>query len=178
MGPMLHLRWKKDRESGYVAELDLVMPLKEGDIRRRDPYKGREVRRFAFLGDLPASRDPQANRKVPFSKADEIGINLSRAYLELRWERLIMDGDQWIIHYELIAPIGMGSGVIRTKLGGTKTHTMKEPVYDGQVDTPFRDGAHIRWDGLALGLKAYAVYQNHRSLIPAMEPEKAEMLPK
>ena len=177
MGPTLHLRWRRSRECGYRAELDLLLPLGRGDIRRmREKGPNVPIGRFPFKGDLPESKEAKPNRKIPFARAAELGINLSRSYLEIRWERKIMDGDEWIVPYELVA--AMNGGVVRASLGGTRVGSAKEPLSVGPnvpeilVDTPFRDGAHARWDALALGIRAYAVYGTYRTDIQPMPAEK------
>ncbi len=53
-------------------------------------------------------------------------------------------------------------GVFRERyipMGETKvTGGDKRPVWNGKVETPFRDGAHAHWDSLALGLPNLPVY--------------------
>ncbi len=34
----------------------------------------------------------------------------------------------------------------------------RRPVWDGKVETPFRDGAHAYWDSIALGLPDLPIY--------------------
>lgn len=44
------------------------------------------------------------------------------------------------------------------ELGTTMSTGGKRPVFDGRVDSPFRDGAHAQWDSEILGgLTVYAV---------------------
>jgi hypothetical protein len=53
-------------------------------------------------------------------------------------------------------------GVFRERyipMGETKsTGSDRRPVWQGKVDTPFRDGAHAHWDTQALGLPDMPIY--------------------
>lgn len=83
--------------------------------------------------------------------------------LELRW---VKDGDSWYARecvYSLVIPLGefdirstdredrpreLALEMGRTRVSGGDGNP---PIYDGEVDTPFRDGAHAQWDCEALG---------------------------
>lgn len=86
MSPTIHTTWKRSRKGGYKAQVELVLPLPEYDIRRKGPMKGREVKRVTFDGTI-LSKEKQRNRRVPFSHGEEIGLDVKRAHLELRWEK-------------------------------------------------------------------------------------------
>jgi hypothetical protein len=163
MGATIETKWKRSHKGGYRAQVTLLLPLKEYDIRRRYEYrKGIEIKRCPFEGSEFTSTTRPPNRRVPFSRGAEVGLDIGKAYLELRWERKAEDGYDWFCHYELIVPRLKG-GTVRTALGGTRRGGDREPLWDGKVDTPFRDGAHAQWDAETLGLKAWAVYGEMRS---------------
>lgn len=83
--------------------------------------------------------------------------------LELRW---VKDGDSWVAReciYSLVIPLGefdirstdaegrpreLSVEMSRTRVAGGDG---SPPIYEGKVDTPFRDGAHAEWDCEALG---------------------------
>ncbi len=83
--------------------------------------------------------------------------------LEFRW---IKEGESWYERecvYGLVLPLGKYDirhtdpedhptekvlEIGRTKVTGGNG---QPPIYDGKVDTPFRDGAHAQWDCDALG---------------------------
>lgn len=87
--------------------------------------------------------------------------------MQLRWESA--GGENWLCHYELV--IALKDGDVRReldrKLPKEMAIAMKPPTKrnsssrfppcatgDGKVryaDTPFRDGAHAKWDALQLG---------------------------
>ncbi len=94
--------------------------------------------------------------------------------LQLTWEKLKKprDGMNWFCHYELLMPldkhdIRRGSRgkkeFLRLKLGGTHVGKSdgRTPEWDnGDIDKPFRDGAHIQWDARLLKLPMFVVYGN------------------
>ena len=83
--------------------------------------------------------------------------------LEFRW---IKEGESWYERecvYSLVLPFGKYDirhtdpedhptekvlEIGRTRVTGGNGDP---PIYDGKVDTPFRDGAHAQWDCDALG---------------------------
>lgn len=99
--------------------------------------------------------------------------------LELRWKRLDApdaDGYTWLCEYNLI--LGFDELDIRGEvvdeegilcfrsaakvlsLGGTKTTGNGDFVRNGEIRTPFRDGAHIQWDSKRLGdLPMFVIYE-------------------
>lgn len=101
-----------------------------------------------------------------------------KAYLQLRWEKgrdkdaltSALPGDTpWLCHYELVLPLSRWD--IRRETGKDgfpekdelvipiKSPTIRSSKHtpcvgsegDGYPDTPFRDGAHARWDKDLLG---------------------------
>ena len=90
--------------------------------------------------------------------------------LELRWRKA---GDNWavkICSYALVLPLQAGDirrsenpdanpNEYRVELSYTTSQgSDREPIYDGQVETPYRDHSHALWDSAALsGLPIYAV---------------------
>lgn len=101
--------------------------------------------------------------------------------LQLRWERYEGDvgragifamGEQWACHYELVLPlrehdirreiyedgeqVGERSELVVPLKGPSIRGSVRAPCdFDGNGghdwDTPYRDGAHAKWDALALG---------------------------
>jgi hypothetical protein len=102
--------------------------------------------------------------------------------LELRWVRT---GPTWTNRdclYNLVIPLGEHdirredrNGIkVRScqtvELGKTTATGGRCPLYDGDeaIDTPFRDGAHAKWDSAALGgLPIYAVCSGMAMLLEA-----------
>ena len=101
---------------------------------------------------------------------------------ELRWKEVEpvkgdMGGRGWECEYALVIPLGQydirhtdaegNPTELRAELGKTRRYGGGEPVHDGVVDVPYRDGAHARWDKAALGTKApiVAVYGEHFSIV-------------
>lgn len=89
--------------------------------------------------------------------------------LELRWEKIEQAETEefprfnWQCVYSMVLPLGeydirstdvegnprekfLEIGITKTSMSGDRI-----PVYDGKVDTPYRDGAHAQWDCKALG---------------------------
>lgn len=122
-----------------------------------------------------------ARNRVPRPEEDT-----RKAYLQLRWEdgreveeanRFTVPGDQtWLCHYELVLPLSRWD--IRRETGkdgfpetdqlviAIKPPTVRSsqgkpcqrPNGEEYADTPFRDGAHARWDRELLGnLDVYVV---------------------
>lgn len=178
MSATLHLRWKRQKSGGFRAEYELALPLKKLDIRRKKPFaECDEIRRFEFTGVTKTAKHRQPNRQVPFERGSEIGLNVKEARLELRWERTPDDLEwPWMCHYELVMPLSDGR-VMRAKLGGTRRGgDDRVPIdpRDGTVETPFRDGAHARWDGATLGLKAWAVCGDTKTEVNSETRQVAE----
>lgn len=98
---------------------------------------------------------------------------LPRTRLELRWSKvdetdergtwnyrcdyqLVLELDQWDMRGEVYDDDGNLVRRERQKvltLGGCRSDRSRSPLDLGirEIDTPFRDGAHIQWDHLALG---------------------------
>ena len=73
-------------------------------------------------------------------------------------------------------------GVFRERyipMGETKSEggSDRRPVWgNGEVETPFRDGAHAHWDSLALGLPNLPIYARCEDDVTLIEREKAKPL--
>src|SRR5262245_38298431 len=91
--------------------------------------------------------------------------------LQLRWEK-VAEGE-WKCNYELVIKLGKldirnpqdykrATEKLIPLSSGTMVQSTRGPVWpDGTVDTPFRDGAHARWDAEQLGNPPiYAVYED------------------
>lgn len=101
-----------------------------------------------------------------------LGLPLPRIQMTwLRGDRTPDDAGRytWFCRYDLIVPIadldirndGHKSGMAVAPLGLTRTGYGRDrtPVEEsGRLDTPFRDGAHAKWDAIRLGWPAFVVY--------------------
>lgn len=83
--------------------------------------------------------------------------------LQLRWL------DKETCNYELVLPVhefdiripneNEKTGFIAVPLGGARVRGGNETrLFEGKVEEPYRDGARIRWDGKALGLRMFAIH--------------------
>lgn len=103
-------------------------------------------------------------RTANLKAVEALGLPTPR--LQFRWEEKDSgDGFNWFCHYELVLSLDTNDirnpheyikpGELTLSLGGTKAGVSsgRTPIsrHDGQVDTPFRDGAHAVWDGAQLG---------------------------
>ncbi len=123
---------------------------------------------------------PKDNAK----KMEKFGVNngLPLPRLELRWIKTKKHKgfEDYKNHfrciYELVLPL-MGYDIRkenkndevvreiqRVKIGET-LRSGHEPIWDGKVETPFRDGAHANWDSSVLKLPVYATYENFSTKI-------------
>lgn len=111
-------------------------------------------------------KEPEAPRWT------ELGLPLPR--LQLTWEKLDEpdeDGYTWLCRYEIMMPLPKHDirnerqwGCYPASIGGTRT-TGAGPMKWGKLETPFRDGSHIQWDSINLGMPAFVVYgDNYRRL--------------
>lgn len=86
--------------------------------------------------------------------------NLPCPRLELRWSRTDDARYEWKCVYALVIPLSEYD--IRAEneqseyfvpINTTKASIGRgSPIYDGKVETPYRDGCHAKWDRAALGL--------------------------
>ena len=97
-------------------------------------------------------------------RTDDGGLPVPR--LEIRWEPAdeARDGYNWVANYCLIYRHFLGD-IIAVPLGQTKVTSQMSLVQEGKVGTPFRDGAHIRNDAQHLGLPAFAVCGEVKTLL-------------
>lgn len=104
-------------------------------------------------------RDQTWTAHVIDESGDTGGLPVPR--LELRWVEHNENslGYQYYCRYDLVKCHLTGS-VDRIPLGGTSSSRGPDIVKNGKVDTPFRDGAHIRFDAREMGLPAYAIYKD------------------
>lgn len=96
--------------------------------------------------------------------------------LELRWDKV--DGNDKECAYNLVIPLteydirredSDGKKVrdcLTVEMGRTQSSGGSPVIFDGDknnppfIRTPFRDGAHIRWDGKVLNLPIYVVFED------------------
>lgn len=112
--------------------------------------------------------------------------------LQLTWEHI--GGREWRCNYDLLVPvakydvrnngpepdfeIAAGPGYTKAHFGHTTVTRSSGPIkpdYENgkpngetYLDTPFRDGAHAKWDSFALGVPAFVVYEDR---VKAIEPQ-------
>lgn len=115
--------------------------------------------------------DADAWKWTKHSTSDEKdGLPVPR--LEIRWRPLGSDEWNWFAAYDLIYRHLLGH-VVRIPIGGTRRGGGKSPpLHEGKVETPFRDGAHIRCEMRTLNLPGYAICGD---IINKLEPAKASL---
>lgn len=174
MSATISLKWKRVGRK-YRGDYELVLPLVDMDIRRPEGrLKGRFILRSPLIGSGEWEDKLQANRRMPFKDAGRIGLDVKNARLELRWEATSNKDWNWFCCYELVIPTLEGD-ILRARLGGTKVGGSRPPVReDGTVDTPFRDGAHAKWDGKTLGVRAWAIFGDKRTLLPLIADKDSQ----
>jgi hypothetical protein len=120
--------------------------------------------------------------------------NMTAPRLELRWRKTGNDWTQRECDYNIVIPLrehdirreDEDGNKVRDELtihiGSTSVEggRAEEPVYEnGDIDTPFRDGAHALWDSEVLnGMPIYAVCGDKAQEIPPRREatEKLEKL--
>ena len=92
----------------------------------------------------------------------ELGLPLPR--LQLTWEQTA-NPEKWLCKYEMLMPLPKWDirnerkwGFYAASLGGTEVGRQGPPDRWGKLDTPFRDGAHVLWDAIHLGMPEFVVY--------------------
>lgn len=94
--------------------------------------------------------------------SDEIKPSLPSPRFEFVWMNDSGDEVKWLCKYSLVIPlrehdIRRGENDERTEIKleiGSTEVTMgrpRQPVIENDVETPFRDGVHVRWDSIAFG---------------------------
>lgn len=106
----------------------------------------------------------------------------------MRWRKIVdPDGYNWACDYDLVLELdeldirgevwGDDEEILerrtekRLTLGGCRSSRGRSPHYpeDG-IETPYRDGAHIRWDQKRLGLPMFVVCEGvAQELLPDEE---------
>ena len=160
--------WAK-KGKGWIPAFELSLPVRDVDIRRSGRAKSIVSK---FVGDLVASPVRPTRMKAPFSKADKLGLDFKNSMLELTWKKTPEEGpEMWRVDYELAMPLITGGSLLRARLGGTIVGPIGQrsydyPIYpDGKLDTPFRDGAHLKWDAELLGIDGWVVYGERRQCL-------------
>lgn len=97
--------------------------------------------------------------------------------LVLKWRRR---GDyEWHCEYFMSLPLQEhdirrpARGYLKLQLGGTllsKSSQERTPDFYGEIETPFRDGAHIRFDMERLRLPGFVTYNGKTEPIKPYEP--------
>ena len=93
--------------------------------------------------------------------------------LELRWHRQDNPEWQWIVDYNLVILLEpydvrhtkkaeyLGKTAEKQiRLGRTKVGTERDPLRCNDLETPFRDGVHIRRDAFQLRVPLYVVWDD------------------
>lgn len=113
--------------------------------------KDRELQAFRKEAEFQEYREKWAWMRQ--QKSDEAdGLPVPR--LEIRWRQ----ADEWtrLAEYSMVARHFMGD-VIRHPISVTKCSGTGALVHEGKVETPFRDGTHIRHDMRHLGLPGFVI---------------------
>lgn len=84
--------------------------------------------------------------------------------LELKPEDIRAEGEDGTLGVSRERYIPMGE----TQSSGSD----RRPVWDGKVSTPFRDGAHARWDAISLGLPDLPIYARCGDDVTLIEKNK------
>lgn len=121
------------------------------------------------------------------------------ARLELTWTKDDDSGERWTCNYDMVLPLGEvdcrgtfdqkparkrpklhrmvwldRDNCKRIPLGRTTTNGSRRTTRlwpNGEIETPFRDGAHIQWDSEQLGLRKFVIFGDE---IREMISEKAQ----
>lgn len=110
---------------------------------------------FVIEDDVTVSQLTQAGCVITFSNTEKLPdgvLVIPLRHLDIRAEH---DGKHgvWNEHHAMI--------------GFTRSTGGSRPVRSGNVETPFRDGAHAGWDSESLrDIPIYAVCENDVRLIP------------
>ena len=94
---------------------------------------------------------------LPWTQHEEIEAtpDMPVPRLEMVWEEGKFPRDyQYRCAYRLVYRHLLGH-LVAVPLGETMVGSTKPPDHFGEIDTPFRDGAHIKSDARQLGLPAY-----------------------
>lgn len=136
------------------------------------------IKAMDFVQEIIAERDEAISAMERMKKWDERPHSRKRSKLpcpRIEFEWVPSQQQEWATRwcmYWLVLELGHTDiraegkdgklGALRERyipMGETQsTGSDKRPVWDGRVDTPFRDGAHAHWDRLALGLSNLPVY--------------------
>lgn len=96
--------------------------------------------------------------------------------LEITWIKVADEREpsefNYNTKYELVLEVDANdiraddNGECRILIGETNIDRGTEPIDEnGNVETPYRDGAHLCWDAVRLNLPGYAVYGNRSTKI-------------
>jgi hypothetical protein len=149
-----------------VERLEALLDARDAEVARL----GAELRRRD-----EADEDAAWSWARHYVSAEAEGLPVPR--LEIRWSRIGGGEWNWLATYGLVYRHLLGHVVV-VPLGMTRVGGAGEPLTDGQVDVPFREGAHALHDSLELGLPAFAVFEGRVRLVaPALGPLTASPAP-
>jgi len=144
----------EERLNERINELENELEKKlraENDAKYVDSWRWRDIRKVSIT----------ENNGLPIPR------------LELRWRAL--DGDNAICDYLLVQRHYLGH-LIATPLSSTKVGGGGSREYCARLDTPFRDGAHIKHDAAHFKLPAFVCFEaQHRELEPLTPERMAEL---
>lgn len=142
-----------------IERLEAMLDEKDAEIeslqRKLNDAEERAARNHRWTAHIDSKEDPNPDLPIP--------------RLEIRWrdipERERTDGYAVLIRYDLVIRHLLGD-IVRIPIGGTRTDRRRE-IWQGKVDLPFRDGAHIMHDAAHLRLPAYAIDGEHVDCLTA-----------
>jgi hypothetical protein len=118
--------------------------------------------------------------RVKYDAPKECLPGLPSPRLQLRWEQTEYDGN--VCHYEMVFPLqewdirnDAKTGHAVVELGRTKSSGDRNWSSGGASElTPFRDGAHAKWDSSLFGdIPIYAITPYGRAVLVEREAERA-----
>jgi hypothetical protein len=118
-----------------------------------------EAEASALRAKLSEHESTEAWRWTRHQRHDSDG-GLPVPRLELRWEPIDERGYNWRALYSLVHRHFLGH-YVTVPMGETRVGGMREPLRDGEVDLPFRDGVHIKHDMRELNVPGFAIYGDH-----------------
>ena len=146
-----------------------------GDLERVEKLEGR-ISELECDDDEP---DKEITERIVRKSARH---DLPFPRLQLTWMRL--DDYNWFCRYDLLLKMTdsdsrgndvdeyNGVRMLLIEMGSTTRGTEREPITGGVLDTPYRDGAHIQWDGDLLILPKYVVWNDRYNTIDEISNER------
>jgi hypothetical protein len=146
------------------------MAARKRSVERLEELLEQKDREIEELQERVYKAEDQAERNWQWTKHFEIkeDESLPVPRLEMRWREIEShDGFNWEACYNLVYRHFLGH-VIAVPMGHTRIGGERNPIQNGKVDLPFRDGAHIQNDMAQLKLPGFAIF--NKTITP-LEPK-------